>query len=487
MKGYLLPLDGRFDRLAVFSFTWAVANVLHALSFADRISLQHPFAIGVLMAAAFVILIPWSVWPLLLMLSCSVVNTFEWMPYAPNHITFEFIINSGILTTLIWLIARLYLKEKTITAVATPDFRNTLFQTFAPFIRISLFILYFYAVLHKLNWDYFNPDISCSVFLLSGYANRIPFIPNNTLVQWSAIWGTIVIEAAIPLLLYFRRTRSVGVLLACGFHYFLALHPHPGLYSFSSMLFAIYFLFLSDDFTSIVHSLVGSSLYKKQHRIISLLRILLFAVVILAVVLVLTAGVYIDNIVHKLILLGFLIWLVWGLALIAFYTYTILRNAYLERSPAALFHMKQIALWVVPFLVLFNGLTPYLGIKTQTNFSMFSNLRTEGNVSNHILISPSLQIFEMEKDLVDVTKTNLQGLQDLVNNNQVIPYFEFKRITSNARTDFYATYVRNNKTQTIIVKQGNSNHPELLTPHNWLAAKFIRFRPVDKGPCLCKH
>jgi hypothetical protein len=93
----------------------------------------------------------------------------------------------------------------------------------------------------------------------------------------------------------------------------------------------------------------------------------------------------------------------------------------------------------------------------------------------------------MEKDLIEVTRTNLHGLQDFINKNQVILYFEFKRITSDAYTDFYATYIRNNKAQTLVVKQGVANQPELLIPHDWLAAKFIRFRPVDKHPCLCKH
>ncbi|MDF7814353.1 HTTM domain-containing protein [Hymenobacter sp. YC55] len=486
MGEYSLPYNGRLDKLALFSFAWAVANVFHALSFADRISLQHPFAIGVLTAAALVTLIPWSVWPLLLMLFCSVLNTFEWMPFAPNHITFEFIMNSGILATLVWSIVRLYLKEKAIAAVRTPDFRDALFQTVAPFIRISLFILYFYAVLHKLNWDYFNPNISCSVFLLSGYAGRISFIPDNTLVQWSAIWGTILIEAAIPLLLYFRKTRYAGVLLGCGFHYFLALHPHPGLYSFSSMLFAIYFLFIADDVASTIHSFISNISYKRQ-RLLSLLRVLFFVAVLVLLMLALTAGAHIDNIVHKLVIIGFLIWLLWGLVLMALYLFTTLRHVQLANSSGALFHIKQPILLVVPLLVLFNGLTPYLGIKTQTNFSMFSNLRTEGNISNHLFIPTALQIFDMEKDLVEVTKTNLHGLQDLVDNKQVIPYFEFQRITSTAHSDFYATYIYRNKAQTIVVKGESSNHPELLTAHNWLAAKFIRFRPVDKGPCLCKH
>ena len=45
-------------------------------------------------------------------------------------------------------------------------------------VRISL-LLYFYAVLHKLNHNYFNPNISCSNFLLSGYHERFAFMPDT--------------------------------------------------------------------------------------------------------------------------------------------------------------------------------------------------------------------------------------------------------------------------------------------------------------------
>lgn len=485
MERNLLSLTNRFDKLALFSFAWAVANVLHALSFADRINLQHPFAIAVVLAASLVIAVPWSIWPFLLMLCCSVANTLEWMPYAPNHITFEFIINSGILSTLVWLILRVYLEDKSTATVSTSDFRNLVFHTFAPFVRVSLFILYFYAVLHKLNWDYFNVNISCSTFLLSGYEKRLPFIPDTAFVRWSSVWGTIIIEAAIPLLLYFRKTRLAGIVLGCGFHYFLALHPHRGLYSFSAMLFAIYCLFLPENSTIVIQTLADTILSKRQDAILRLCRLCFSIVVVMLVVM--TATDYIGNIVHNIILTGFFIWLLWGVLLMIILSYIILRSASSVKEFESYFKMQNALLWLIPLIVLFNGMTPYLGIKTQTNFSMFSNLRTEGGITNHMFIPSSLQIGGRERDLVEVTSTNLKPLQDLVDNHQLIPYFEFKRITSDAHTDFYATYIRANKVQNVKVIHGVSNKPELLVSHSWLAAKFIRFRPVDKGPCLCKH
>src|SRR6266704_2162953 len=59
--------------------------------------------------------------------------------------------------------------------------------------------------------------------------------------------------------------------------------------------------------------------------------------------------------------------------------------------------------WLIPLIALGNGVTPYLGLKTVANYSMFSNLRTEGGQTNHLLI-PAGQFFlaEYQTDLVRV-------------------------------------------------------------------------------------
>jgi len=63
-------------------------------------------------------------------------------------------------------------------------------------------------------------------------------------------------------------------------------------------------------------------------------------------------------------------------------------------------------------LAMLNGACPYLGLKTQATWSMFSNLHVEGGVSNHLLIPASLQPFGYAHDCVTVVKTNVPALQE---------------------------------------------------------------------------
>ncbi|MCF6388506.1 hypothetical protein L2K20_16115 [Mycobacterium sp. MBM] len=58
-------------------------------------------------------------------------------------------------------------------------------------------------------------------------------------------------------------------------------------------------------------------------------------------------------------------------------------------------------LYVFPIALVFIGLTPYLGLRTAGNFSMFSNLRTEGESSNHLLLGDNpLKMWDYQEDVV---------------------------------------------------------------------------------------
>ena len=478
-----------FDKLALFSLVWAVANVLHFLTFTERVELLHPFSWLVVLAAGLVIMRPQAVWAFVLMLCCSVANTFDWMPYAPNHITFEFIINVGMIGALAWVIVRFYHQNGIAAQLDAPAVRESLLETFAPFIRVSLLLLYFYAVLHKLNWDYFNVDISCSTFLLQGYSKRLPFLPDSTLVRWLAIWGTIIIEAAIPLFLLFKRTRWTGILLGLGFHFFLSLHPHAGLYSFSALLFSLYILFTPSDFIENIQRSGRLGVIKVQqwaHK----LRLPCALFIVFLVVLVLGGNGRIPRINYHLNHVGLFIWFGWGLLLIGLFSLGLISVARTAVRYPAVFRVRPVALWAIPLVVVFNGMNPYLGLKTQTSFSMFSNLRTEGGVSNHLFIPSSVQLQALQSDLIEIVETDLAGLKDFTTNNQLITYFELKRIVSEASIDkptFHVSYIRADKLNTLTVMNGASSDPKLMMPHGWMTAKFVRFRPIDKGPCLCKH
>ncbi|WP_045690282.1 HTTM domain-containing protein [Hymenobacter sp. AT01-02] len=434
-----------FDRLCLFCFGWAMASLLHCLSFSERFTSEFPFSYALIVAASLVILNPRSVGLFLVMVSMSLCNTLTWMPQEPNHILFEFIVNLGILSALGWALFRHFRAGGTREMLQTPLVRVGLFNAFAPFVRLSLVVLYFFAVLHKLNWDYFNIDISCSTVLLKGYGHRLPFIPINTFTQWGAVVGTLVVETAIPVLLCFRRTRLAGILLGMGFHYFLAIHPAQGLFSFSGLLFASYLLFVPMSLPGKVQQLATSWFGKATQKVAFACRALL----ILGILGLVAAGATTHAV-------GLLVCLVWGALLIAGYLLMMRGFTAGNERMGPLLRVQTAAFWLVPTALIFNGLNPYLGLKTEKSFSMFSNLRTEGGVSNHVLIRKVAYLTDVQNDLIDIKATNLAALQAFADQQELITYFKLRSITSTAKQDFYAQYTRNGVLQTVRVVNGVS-------------------------------
>jgi hypothetical protein len=61
-------------------------------------------------------------------------------------------------------------------------------------------------------------------------------------------------------------------------------------------------------------------------------------------------------------------------------------------------------LYAFPALLVLHGLTGYLGLRTAGNFTMFSNLRTEGAQSNHLVLAGNpLKVWGYQEDVVRFT------------------------------------------------------------------------------------
>ena len=61
-------------------------------------------------------------------------------------------------------------------------------------------------------------------------------------------------------------------------------------------------------------------------------------------------------------------------------------------------------LYLAPALLVLHGLTSYVGLRTAGNFTMFSNLRTEGPRSNHLLLGGNpLKVWGYQEDVVHFT------------------------------------------------------------------------------------
>src|SRR5262249_33989411 len=98
---------------------------------------------------------------------------------------------------------------------------------------------------------------------------------------------------------------------------------------------------------------------------------------------------------------GLAFFLTWGCWLGFAYLYSFVKAR--GQSLAWPNHPVWTPAWVVVLLIVWNGLNPWIGLKTQTSLSMFSNLRSEGE-GNHLFLK-RIDLFPYQADMVEVVKS----------------------------------------------------------------------------------
>ncbi|HEY0772153.1 MAG TPA: hypothetical protein VGD31_17650, partial [Sphingobacteriaceae bacterium] len=377
----------------LFSMLWAIASLFHM---AHSSVFDSAFNFALLTLASLYVIFRPSMGGFLAMIALQLFDAFYRMPYTTNHWIFTAFVNLSIFHCLIYLVIR----ERSFQINA-----GLLLKTFAPVVKIELIILYFFAVFHKLNAGFFA-DGSCATDLLRAQ-HLDQFIALGPGFYKLNAYLTLVIETLIPLLLCFRRTRSIGILVGLFFHCVLSYSSYNAFYDFSSMVFAVYFLFTSPDLSvSISDNLMRIKtglLRVLSPRKFSFMRLILLAsglVVGLGVVYILTKKLADFKSVHL-----YFFWTVYSLL----YFYLFIRNEYFVKQKRQSFdadlNIFSVARWsllLIPAVVFLNGLSPYLGLKTENSYAMFSNLKTENGSTNHFIMPASLQVFSYQKDVVDI-------------------------------------------------------------------------------------
>ncbi|MGI8624212.1 MAG: hypothetical protein ACR2NB_12190, partial [Solirubrobacteraceae bacterium] len=74
-----------------------------------------------------------------------------------------------------------------------------------------------------------------------------------------------------------------------------------------------------------------------------------------------------------------------------------------------------------------NAASPYLGLKTEATFAMFSNLQTEPGHWNHLLLPERLRIFDAQDDLVRIVRSSDPRLERRVHDKTLMVRFELER------------------------------------------------------------
>lgn len=473
----------------IFSFLWAAATLFHYAAYPERDTGLGVFLL--LLVAMGVLLRPGSLVLFMTMIGLQVAVVVNTLPMGvSNHWLFTFIVNLTIFVAL----GRLAIsKQRKING-------GNLFLEFAPVVRVEVIVLYFFAVLHKLNWDFLNPEVSCATALYSDLAGGFPFLPMADWTLATLPYVTLIVEAAIPLLLCFRRTRVAGVLLGLLFHAMLALNPAHTYYDFSSMVYAGYFLFIPYDYVAKlrthwagmaigrwVEGLTDSGLLRRGFRFLLAVLAVVLAVNWMHMIVtdepVFTA---VSGLVGALKIANIVVWALYAAAVIAIFT----RAALADRIVRAVRGIDRIslrspALALMPLLLLFIGFNPYFGLKTETSFSMFSNLQTEGGRNNHLFLPTEYQVTRYQDDLVRVIETTHPYLQEKAEEGYLFPYFEFKRVIGGAK-NASVTYIRNGEMRTV-PRVGDD--PDLSQSEPFLLRKLLRFRPVDTSGAgvRCTH
>jgi hypothetical protein len=238
-------------------------------------------------------------------------------------------------------------------------------------IQLIMLLTYLIAFFHKLNPEYLSPDLSCGAGLarrhLADRGIRNPHLINA--YSFLAIYGTLFLEAAVPVLLLLPAARPLGLCLAVLLHlpFGLICQVH-----FSTLMYAGLAAFLVPDsgpaVMAALHSLGGPALLLG-----------------LAVGLVLGGRFGVTSAFHYR-RAGLLLQLFFGV-----YTIAVLAVCLALPHPgfaATRFAGTRLHSWrgagegaivlaLLGLAYLLNGLSPYLGLKTEFSLAMFSNLRPQ--------------------------------------------------------------------------------------------------------------
>ena len=450
--------NDRHTRL--FFVAWAMASLFHQASFM-RLA-NKPLEGLLTLAAVAVILAPRRLALFCALLAIQLIEIFSRAPVVSNHWWMSGLVSLTLLTTL------------ATSASAGLDFSRWR-ERFVPALRGVLIVVYIYGVFHKINADFFDPEISCGIDLYRTLAEEyLTFLPVSTAASWFSIIGTLVVETAIPVLLLWPRTRRYGVVLGVGFHFFLGFVPYSVYYNFSSALFALFFLWVSP--TTLDRVVANDRLWARLAAWRWPLT-LAFLLVLACGALQVGGGKGLWRHLYRVP------WAVYGSSCL-YLAFATLRHGTTQSEVDAATPVGPRWVWVFPLLFLLNGASPYLGLKTETSLAMYSNLRTEGGISNHLIIRGSLDPFDRTRDIVVIESSSDRKLKRLEKQRRGMLWFEFR--------DHLA---RHPKARVVFELDGKrervgraGDDPRFAKPEPWWIRKFVYFRPVDLDPRKrCSH
>lgn len=455
----------------LFALLIALSLILHQLWWWDGFEVRSPHFV-VILAAFWTARRPTSVARFLAMLGAEVVAVGLDMPNVGSHTLIVLISGACVLV---------YVATTTAHTRRLPT-AGVLFERIAPFFAVQLLLVYAAAAVAKMNSGFLNPAISCAGSISSRLPwAHVPFLPRSWMVL-ASIWGTVLIEVALPILLTVRRSRLIGVALGLAFHAVLGL---AGNVPFSALALALYVVFLPTDTPSRLRALVATrpALRRSATRLVGAGGSR--AAVALAVGGWLVGSVTVTHTPGTRPAL-----VSWGtsLLLVGACSGGILLVVAVARRGAAVsasrnLKVRHLALTAGLVLMLTNSLSPYVGLKTESSMTMFSNLHTEAGNWNHLIIPETVRVLTYQDYPVRIIASNDPALEGSTGGGVRLVPFELERYLRSHRgtTATYATTGAGG--ETIRTTGPTPPYSSLATRFIDKVVKFQTVPPPGHGGC----
>lgn len=446
-----------------FAFLLAAAILVHQFH-ENRIAGGTWLDASLDVAALWLLLKPASVARLLLVCVAQLAAFWSEMPFVWSHWLFLALVNVSILAAA----AQLALSQR--RAPAAVD----LFTAVAPALRLALVLLYFFAALAKLNPAYLDPQQSCAVMLYRQLSTYWPWVPLGSLALGLSMWISLGIELALPAALLYPPTRVAAIFVGGAFHIVLGI---PERYDFSAAMLPFYCLFVpAGCWAALARSSMAATPLRRIASVLSSVALLPLALVL--VVLARTAGAGIAP--KQWLFAGKVLWLLLCAAAAVVLIFALFQRDDLPRR--ALFRMSSTAAMIGPLLIVLAGVSPYLGLNTERAFTMFSNLRTEGDGWNHFFLPRGLRLFHFQDELYAIGGSSDPELRKRLQRRESLVRFELQRQMSED-PEASVTYVLDGQRRPLA---RGLDDPELSAPLPPLLAKLFWFKPVPQQQ-RCTH
>lgn len=444
----------------LFSFAWLCFSVLHFIVYATQYSSVTIYwsTYGVLIFGLAGIFSPRPLKFFIFLMAVSLIDSWQQMPTLSNHTILQ---NFFLLSVFIGFIITWSRGEN----------RSDFIDYVKPCGRVLLLTMYFFGVFHKLNTDFLDPSVSCAVVLWQA----MPYGLNEFDSLWMryiTIYGALLVETAIFIMLLIGKLRPLGILLGVIFHSMLALSNYAFYAPFSMLTIVLHLFFLSD---AEAHRICHSATF---NRFIAKLRSPLGAIVTLIWFGAIYALAHVEQYSSASTL-----WLF----LVAFLLYLLITNANFKFSEDQKFKLisKSWLINGISILFIFNCLSPYFGLKSAQALNMFANLRLENGISNHIVLNKAPSPFGYLKDVVYITESSGSGyFQYIINENLYITYYDLLNKLERSPLAM-VSYLRNGQQHTFQSSATLQNEIEQFLHPRWFR-KWLNFTPVDlQSPKQC--